>query len=214
MDEFVFKLPDLGEGVVEGEIVEWHVGVGHVVVEDGPLVDVMTDKATVTISSVVSGTVVRLNGRVGETISVGNELVRIDTTAVAQAPSIKIARGTQQSSAARSIDANSAGNGSTANMDAGSNAVRAPALPAATAASVQNAVEALATKVSATAPKPLASPAVRRRAREKGLDLQQIVGTGRNGQITDTDLESYQHRTEIPLSNSLVHESERVERLR
>ncbi len=234
MDEFVFKLPDLGEGVVEGEIVEWHVAVGHVVAEDGPLVDVMTDKATVSISSVVSGTVVRLSGRVGETIAVGSELARIDTKALAQTSSIKIAHGTQKSSAtqspvsqssvsqssvsqssvsrapvSRANDAHRVGNGSMASIHTGTGAARAPAISAGAAASVNSEVEALAVQISATVPKPLASPAVRRRAREKGLDLQEIVGTGRNGQITDSDLELCQRRTETPLKDSFQSEAGR-----
>src|SRR5262245_21562688 len=80
MQGTVFKLPDLGEGVVEAEIVAWHVKPGEDVCVDQPLVDVMTDKATVTIPSGLVGRVVRTFGKVGETVAVGAQLVTFDTS--------------------------------------------------------------------------------------------------------------------------------------
>ena len=79
-----FKLPDIGEGVVEGEIVEWHVSVGDTVSEDDSIVDIMTDKATVSIPSPVSGTVSSLSGAVGDMIAVGSTLVGFDTDAAVE----------------------------------------------------------------------------------------------------------------------------------
>ena len=79
MGKFVFKLPDIGEGVVEGEVVQWHVSVGESVSEDDPLVDVMTDKATVTIPSPTSGVISSLSGGVGDMIAVGKTLLEIDS---------------------------------------------------------------------------------------------------------------------------------------
>src|SRR5215212_12210325 len=79
MQSIVFKLPDLGEGVVEAEIVAWHVKPGEDVRVDQPLVDVMTDKATVTIPSGLVGRVVRTHGNVGQTVPVGAQLVSFDT---------------------------------------------------------------------------------------------------------------------------------------
>ena len=79
MGNFVFILPDIGEGVVEGEIVQWHVSVGDSVAEDDPIVDVMTDKATVTIPSPVSGIVDSLSGGVGDMIAVGSTLLEINS---------------------------------------------------------------------------------------------------------------------------------------
>ncbi|HIC75245.1 MAG TPA: 2-oxo acid dehydrogenase subunit E2, partial [Candidatus Poseidoniales archaeon] len=70
-----FKLPDIGEGVVEGEVVSWHVAVGDSVSEDDPLLDMMTDKATVTIPSPFDGSVVALHGEVGDMVAVGSTLV-------------------------------------------------------------------------------------------------------------------------------------------
>ena len=75
MSNHVFKLPDIGEGVVEGEVVQWHVSLGDSVAEDDPIVDVMTDKATVTIPSPVSGVITSLSGEVGGMVAVGATLV-------------------------------------------------------------------------------------------------------------------------------------------
>ena len=75
MTNRIFKLPDIGEGVVEGEVVEWHVAVGDSVSEDDALVDVMTDKATVTIPSPHDGTIAVLHGGVGDMVAVGAALV-------------------------------------------------------------------------------------------------------------------------------------------
>mgnify|MGYP001189468082 CR=1 FL=1 len=74
-----FKLPDIGEGVVEGEIVTWHVEVGSSVSEDDAIVDVMTDKSTVTIPSPYSGVIIALNGEVGDMVAVGSVLVEFDS---------------------------------------------------------------------------------------------------------------------------------------
>ena len=79
MAKYEFKLPDIGEGVVEGEIVTWHVEVGSIVLEDDALVDVMTDKATVTIPSPINGTVASLSGDIGDMVAVGTTLISFDT---------------------------------------------------------------------------------------------------------------------------------------
>ena len=75
MAKHVFKLPDVGEGVVEGEIVKWNVKPGDTVKEDEPLVELMTDKATVAIPSTVNGKVVSTTGKPGDMIPVGSELI-------------------------------------------------------------------------------------------------------------------------------------------
>ena len=78
MAKFTFNMPDVGEGVAEAEIVEWHVKVGDRVEEDQHLVDVMTDKATIDIESPVSGVVTQLAGEVGDTIAIGAMLLVIE----------------------------------------------------------------------------------------------------------------------------------------
>src|SRR5437868_14441333 len=82
MARFTFKLPDIGEGISEAEIVAWHVAVGDRVEEDQQLADMMTDKATVGMESPVAGTVVELAGEVGDQVSIGAALVVIETDAV------------------------------------------------------------------------------------------------------------------------------------
>jgi len=81
MAEHVIRLPDVGEGVAEAELVQWHVKVGDLIREDDLLASVMTDKATVEIPSPVSGTVVSLNGKIGEKLAVGSDLVVLETEA-------------------------------------------------------------------------------------------------------------------------------------
>ncbi|MAT34592.1 MAG: branched-chain alpha-keto acid dehydrogenase subunit E2, partial [Ponticaulis sp.] len=93
MAKQVIKMPDVGEGVVEAEIVTWHVKVGDMVDEDQDVVDVMTDKATVEIPSPVSGKVVSISGEAGELIPVGSEIIVVETDADAETDSEKPAEG-------------------------------------------------------------------------------------------------------------------------
>src|SRR5437763_11057006 len=100
MGRYIVKLPDIGEGTTEAEIVAWHVVPGQEIREEDPLVDVMTDKATVEIPAPVDGTVVALNGAVGEKRPVGSELVTLDVAGegnvAAGAPEPRLAaKGTQ-----------------------------------------------------------------------------------------------------------------------
>ena len=86
MGQFVFKLPDVGEGTAEAEIVAWHVRVGDVVKEDAPLVDVMTDKATVEMTSPVAGKIISLNGEPGDMAPVGGPIVVFETEGEESSP--------------------------------------------------------------------------------------------------------------------------------
>lgn len=171
MQPVVFKLPDLGEGVVEAEIVAWHVRPGDGVEVDQPLVDVMTDKATVTIPSGLVGRVVGTHGEVGQTVAVGAELVSFDTSA--PAPSCV---------ASPAVPTN--GKGPKIIQETKPDApATVPLLPRAT--------ETVAAPRAATSPPPLASPAVRRRARELHVDLHHVAGTGPHGRITHADIDVY-----------------------
>ncbi len=166
MGMHVFKLPDIGEGVVEGEVVQWHVSVGDAVKEDDPIVDVMTDKATVTIPSPVSGVVSSLNGEAGDMIAVGSALVEFDSEdtppaaepAAAAEPEVEAASEPEpepETEPASEPDPEPA---------------PAPAAPSGRA---------------------LASPALRRRAREAGIDIAQISGSGPSGRIRNADLDAF-----------------------
>lgn len=86
MGTYTFRLPDIGEGIAEAEIVAWHVKVGDTVEEDGRLADMMTDKATVEMESPVAGKVVSVAGEVGDVVAIGSALVVIETEGEDEAP--------------------------------------------------------------------------------------------------------------------------------
>jgi 2-oxoisovalerate dehydrogenase E2 component (dihydrolipoyl transacylase) len=173
----IIKLPDVGEGVAEAEIVEWHVEVGQSVLEDQLLAAVMTDKATVEIPSPVAGVVAALGGEVGSVLAVGAELVRLEVAG----------EGNEEVSAAPREAA------TTAPAEKPAAPVPAP-VPQPTV--VPSAPLAPVTRAPIGPPrapgeKPIASPAVRRRAREAGVDLRQVRGTGPAGRIGHDDLDAF-----------------------
>jgi 2-oxoisovalerate dehydrogenase E2 component (dihydrolipoyl transacylase) len=173
MQPIIFKLPDLGEGVVEAEIIAWHVKPGEQVLVDQPLVDVMTDKATVTIPSGLVGRVLSTHGKVGEMVAVGAELVSFDTATpiAATIPTATVARPTN----AEIIASNAA------------TLTSAVQEPPATVPLVQRAV--CAPEPSPQVAAPQASPAVRRRARELNVELEHVQGSGPNGRVTHADID-------------------------
>jgi 2-oxoisovalerate dehydrogenase E2 component (dihydrolipoyl transacylase) len=164
MGRYVFKLPDVGEGTAEAEIVAWYVNVGDAIEEDGRLVDVMTDKATVEMTSPVKGVVVSRHGEPGEMATVGAPLVELEVEGAGnvsgQQEIAKVPPGTVERSA-----------------------------PAASLHERDRTAEARAPEVAPSTP--LASPAVRRRAEELGIELQYVPGTGPAGRIMHADLDGY-----------------------
>lgn len=148
----IIKLPDVGEGVAEAELVEWHVKVGDSVQEDQVLAAVMTDKATVEIPTPVAGTVLALGGEVGSILAVGGELVRLEVAGA----------GTEEAVAKPHEAA-------------------APALPKPEPAP----------RPRSAGVKPIASPAVRKHARDSGVDLRQVRGSGPAGRISHDDLDAF-----------------------
>ena len=176
MGERVIKLPDVGEGVAEAELVEWHVKIGDVVREDAPLGAVMTDKATVEIPSPVEGEVIWLGAEVGEVIAVGAPLARLrvagEDAADAGQPAPQPAAPVQ---AAPDKPAETP-------AEKPAPALKAP--PSAPARIVMGAPRA-------EGDRPLASPAVRLRAREAGVDLRQVAGSGPASRISHEDLDAF-----------------------
>ena len=166
MGNFVFKLPDIGEGVVEGEVVQWHVSVGDSVSEDDPIVDVMTDKATVTIPSPVSGVISSLSGDVGDMIAVGSSLMEIDSEGEGGAPA---AEDTEEQESVSDPDP--------------------PKAPEPAPAS--KAPEPAPSEIQTQTGRVLASPAVRKRARENDVDLSSVRGSGPAGRIRHADLDAF-----------------------
>jgi len=176
------KMPDIGEGIAEVELVAWHVKVGDVVTEDQILADVMTDKATVEIPSPVAGTVLALGGKVGQVMAVGAEVIRIEVAGSGNLKSVSAAPAAKAAPVAVAVA-----------PVAAAAAVEVPAQPASTPAPVKRSAETAPSLVHARAPgdKPIASPAIRRRAWEMGVELQFVPGSGPAGRILQQDLDAY-----------------------
>lgn len=194
MSNNVFKLPDIGEGVVEGEVVQWHVSVGDKVAEDDALVDVMTDKATVTIPSPSDGTVTALHGGVGDMVAVGAALVEFDGdgSAAAAEPAEKAPEPEAKSEPepAPAAPAPAAPVAPTS-APAAPAVVVPPPVPVISAPPAVPAVSSPAQSAGSAGGKALASPAVRRRAREAGVDLSAVRGSGPAGRIRHADLDAF-----------------------
>ncbi|KVG67823.1 branched-chain alpha-keto acid dehydrogenase subunit E2 [Burkholderia ubonensis] len=180
----VIKMPDIGEGIAEVELVAWHVEAGQTIKEDQPLADVMTDKAAVEIPSPVSGKVIALGGRIGEMMAVGSELIRLEVEGEGNLkPGADVREAAEVAAAAVAAPAATAPEVSSS--DAGQPASRAPAEP--------RRAEHAAPPRAALAPgeRPLASPAVRQRAWDMGVELRYVRGTGEAGRILHADLDAY-----------------------
>jgi 2-oxoisovalerate dehydrogenase E2 component (dihydrolipoyl transacylase) len=178
MPERAVKLPDIGEGVAEAELVEWHVKVGDAVREDSILGAVMTDKATVEVPSPVEGEIVWLAGKVGDVVAVGADFVRLKVPGGAAS---ETAKNEETKSAADKSEVTKS-EVVKSEIAKGDPAEPAPKLPAR---------HRDATNDDAPRERPLAAPAVRLRAREAGVDLRHIPGSGPAGRITHEDLDAY-----------------------
>ena len=188
MARFIFKLPDIGEGIAEAEIVAWHVKLGDRVEEDQQLADMMTDKATVEMESPVAGTVVALAGEVGDQVAIGASLVEIETDAAV--------------AAIESKDEQPLGDGAVHASPAMEQALPVsateqpkPFIPSKVEGprpepSVSTSLDTNGNDGTAPAsPKTLASPAVRQRARDLGIDLGAVKTTA--DRIRHADLDAY-----------------------
>ncbi|MDO1585377.1 dihydrolipoamide acetyltransferase family protein [Rhizobium oryzicola] len=171
MSEFTIKMPDVGEGVAEAEVVEWHVKPGDPVREDMIVAAVMTDKATVEIPSPVTGTVKWLGAEVGDTVAV-------------KAPLLVIALDTASSTEEVGIEPAS-------HPEAPPAAEAAPAPTPEPPPAAPSESKPRKPVVTETPVRPLASPAVRRRAQDAGIDLRQVAATGPAGRITHDDLDQF-----------------------
>lgn len=197
------KVPDVGEGVAEVEIVVWHVKPGDLVREDDLLADVMTDKATVEIPSLFAGTVVDLGGAVGETLAVGGVLCRIEHAGTGVEPEVR--------------NAVHAGERVETALKPNRERTTAEPTPGIAKAEPPTVHKTPAGIPSASRPEgqaPLASPAVRDRARRAGIDLRTVPGSGPAGRITDADLDAvFAARFTPPSSASTRQRKEGTERI-
>jgi 2-oxoisovalerate dehydrogenase E2 component (dihydrolipoyl transacylase) len=186
----IIKLPDVGEGVAEAELVEWHVEVGQSVLEDQILAAVMTDKATVEIPSPVAGVVVALGGEVGSTLAVGAELVRLEVPG----------EGDQEVAASPREAATPATKPTPKPTPppTPTSLPTPPPEPSTRAPAAAAIVRAPSGPPRPPGEKPIASPAVRRRARDAGVDLRQVRGSGPAGRITHDDLDAFLRGTNQP----------------
>jgi 2-oxoisovalerate dehydrogenase E2 component (dihydrolipoyl transacylase) len=187
MGELVIKLPDVGEGVAEAELVEWLVKIGDLVREDAPLAAVMTDKATVEIPSPVNGEVLWLGASIGDIVAVGSPLIRLKT------------EGEGASASAPTSEAEPAESTGQKPKKEAKLAVQAAREARPDAVRPAEASSQPAPRMSFGAPrpegdKPLASPAVRLRAKEAGVDLRQVPGSGPAGRISHLDLDAFMAR--------------------
>ncbi len=208
----IIKMPDIGEGIAEVELVGWHVKVGDTVAEDQPLADVMTDKATVEIPSPVVGKVISLGGDVGQVMAVGGELIRLEVEgegnvkAGAAKAAVPAAGGIAADGAQRAGGPSLVESGVAASTPGASTPATSPpakSSSASTSASASGSASAPAkspaARQSGGAPvavrqpgeKPLASPAVRKRAWDLGVELRYVQGSGPAGRILHEDLDAW-----------------------
>src|SRR3954463_7418320 len=174
MSEYVVKLPDVGEGIAEAEIVEWHVAAGDTITEDQVMVEVMTDKATVELPSPVAGVVTSLGGDIGDVLAVGSPLIRIDTNTQAAAEA-------------------SSNGASAAVAENQPSELPQPAEDAAPEPMGDGLVEQ-ATNGRSRSNAAAAAPAVRQRAKALGIDLATVTGTGPDGRVVHDDLDTLLRR--------------------
>lgn len=188
MGRYVFRLPDVGEGVTEAEIVAWHVQPGDTVQEDQSLVDIMTDKATVDMTSPVEGIVTALRGEIGTMVAVGSVLIELEVegdgnaaakeSATVQPPPALEPLGLELPASSPGVD----------HSPLEATVVSSAAAPRAHSVTTRS-VPAFTTRAAGTPPH--AAPATRRRAYDLGVPLQFVPGTGPAGRVTAHDLDTY-----------------------
>ena len=172
MGTFAFKLPDIGEGVVEGEVVEWMVSVGDTVKEDDPILSVMTDKATVEIPSPVDGKVTKVIGDAGDILPVGVVCIEFEVDG----------DGNASASEEEPVKEKSEPKVPEPTKEIEEKPAPKP---------VQEPEQAPQPVVRAAGTKALASPAVRQRAREANINLEHVAGSGPAGRISHADLDKH-----------------------
>ena len=191
MAQYTFRLPDIGEGIAEAEIVAWHVAVGDVISEDQPVADMMTDKATVEMESPVSGVVIELAGAAGDRVAIGAALIVVEVAgegahaAPADSPVVVAPKSASPESVSLSTDEGSplsaiAENAQPSSVGFLQNAV----------GNAENRVGNDVFRVGNGPQTILTSPAVRARARELGVDLSAVTA-GPNGRIRHADLDAF-----------------------
>jgi pyruvate dehydrogenase E2 component (dihydrolipoamide acetyltransferase) len=203
MMRYIFKFPDIGEGLEEGKIIEWYVEKGQSISSGDPLVKMETDKVVTDIPSPKSGVIAQRFGAIGETVKVGNALVEIDIEGVAGFEASEIARHKPQKATDSMVEEKGFGVVGTIEV-AGDGSY----LPAGN--------EGMETKAEVTMKKRkvLSTPVARAMAKELGLDINSITGTGPAGRVTIKDVEKQKHKlptgSPIPIQSNISDEVEIV----
>ncbi|GHG96330.1 dihydrolipoamide acetyltransferase family protein [Pseudodonghicola xiamenensis] len=203
MAEVTFKLPDIGEGIAEAELADWLVKIGQVIQEDDVICEVTTDKATVEIPASVGGRVTWLGGKPGDVIAIGSDLIRIETDAgVSPKPARETAPATEPDAPAPAPVS-----------DAAPPPPAAPVLPEppVTRRAAPRPTRPRAVGVDG---RPLAAPSVRSRAREMGIDLRRVRGSGPAGRILHEDLDDYLAHGDAPPQSPARAVRDRTEEIR
>jgi len=196
MGVHVIKLPDVGEGVAEAELVEWMVKAGDNVTEDQVLAAVMTDKATVEIPSPVIGKVIWVGAKAGDTVAVGSPIVKLEVDGAGNAkeeeaaPAAKAPKAEKKPSSPLSRTAGEE-SGVRADVDSARQKTPSPLTPLPQAGEGKKAAPVISGAPRKEGERPLASPAVRKRAMDAGVDLRRVPGTGPAGRISHEDLDNY-----------------------
>ncbi len=190
MSRFEFKLPDLGEGTIDAEIVEWHVKPGDRVVEDTTIVDVMTEKANIEVPSPVTGTVVSIVGEPGDLVPVGSVLIVFETD-VAAKPAAPAKAADAKPTPAKAAPAAKPGSAAKPTKTAAAVAAKKPVVAEVVNTTADAAQKPVSARAATSDDDVLTSPSIRRRAREAGVDLARIAGSGPEGRITQGDFDAY-----------------------
>ncbi|MGP8475062.1 dihydrolipoamide acetyltransferase family protein [Burkholderia sp. PR2] len=190
----VIKMPDIGEGIAEVELVAWHVQPGQTIAEDQPLADVMTDKAAVEIPSPVAGKVLELGGRIGEMMAVGSELIRLEVEGDGNLKPGAKARdaGAEVTQPPAAVDVRAEPSSIAEGSETHASPTATPPAASRVPAETRRAEHAVPPRAAlAPGERPLASPAVRQRAWDMGIELRYVRGTGEAGRILHADLDAY-----------------------
>jgi pyruvate dehydrogenase E2 component (dihydrolipoamide acetyltransferase) len=223
MAMFEFRMPDIGEGIAEGEVVAWLVEPGQEVHEDEEMVEVMTDKATVTIGAPKAGRIARLNAAVGERVRVGSVLVVIETAGEEARPS----RSPDSDTALSRFQAPA--RTSAQPPQKAPARPRAPEPPRERPSAEKTGHDVVASAVGdirthlpgsqffgrraspestgvVEVPRPLATPATRKLARDLGVDLRAVLPTGSHGRVTNDDVRSFSGQPDLPAEGHAARE--------
>jgi 2-oxoisovalerate dehydrogenase E2 component (dihydrolipoyl transacylase) len=186
MSTYIFNLPDIGEGIAEAEIVAWHIKVGDMVSEDDQIADVMTDKATVEMEAPVSGKITAIAGEAGDIIAIGSMLVEIEFEGDAEATE---AEKTESAPAKSDDDAIETSGKISEEVVGKTEVVESESNPAVAQPSSETGKNSAAMSPVSVSQKVLATPAVRKRAADLGVDLSQVKAQGEH--IRHSDLDAY-----------------------